>query len=677
MSRIVALGVVLLLIALTIVAVVWHTHPFPHERLADLPESSRVTDRSGRVLLQTVGKDDQWRFPIALDQMSPWIVLATIAAEDSRFYEHSGVDPVAVVRASFQNLTANEVISGASTLSMQLCRMLDAQPRTVSAKVIEPTRALQVERKYSKSEILTQYLNMAPYGGNLRGIEAAAWWYFGKRAADLSLNEASLLAGLPQSPTRLRPDRFPGRARKRQAYILRRMVEARVITERQKTQVLTEPLGIVGHQSPSIASHVAWLAVSRRASGGRTTIDLDLQRDIERQVAEYSQRLPDRADVAVVVINIGSSEIVALVGSSDQHDPVDGQINGVLARRSPGSVLKPFIYGTAMEARRLNAESEIHDQPIDRAGWRPNNFDRSFQGTMTIAQALRRSRNVPAIMVLEAVGVSRCVGVLESTGIRLSDSSVAEGGLSIAVGTAETTLLDVTNAYATLGREGVRSTPRLFFDAPVQQTQAMSEAVCRTLTDILSTRHRTPRGLESIPTAELPWFMWKTGTSSGRRDAWAVGHNGRFAIGVWAGRFSGVGHADFVGREAAEPLLARLFQMPQLSTDHMPQAPAPLQIRRPLNWNDLHASGPEISSPVANAAYAGLNGWAIIPVRAKQTEDTVWFLNGRLFATSRPDHLELAPGLYELRCVSSDGQFARVEFVVESAPAAIPRLNRQ
>lgn len=658
-----ALGL-LSLVGLT--SLIWQNLPFPQQRLTSWPASTRVTDRSGRVLLQTVGADEQWRFPVPLEEISPWLVMATVAAEDERFYRHQGVDWLAAARATGQNISAAQVVSGASTLSMQLCRMLDPRPRSFANKVVESVRAIQCERQLSKHEILEHYLNIAPYGGNLRGVEAAAQRYFGKRASELSLNEATLLAGIPQSPERCRPDRYPRRARDRQVYVLNRMQRAGMITDEQRSEALEEPIQLASSSRHTAGTHVAWMAVSRRARGGRTTIDIILQRDIERCVREHARDLPVQADIAVVVLNIETSQIVALVGSADQTDPVDGQVNGAVARRSPGSVLKPFIYGTAFDAGRLNADSMIPDEPIERAGWRPDNFDRKFDGMTTVAEALRRSRNVPAILVLEAIGVPRCVGVLESVGVRLSPTSVSAGGLSIAVGTAETTLLELTNAYATLGRHGIRANPRLFLDDPLVSVPSLKRSTCRVLTEILSTRHRTPRGLGHVTVADLPWFMWKTGTSSGRRDAWAIGHNGRFAVGVWTGRFSGSGHTRFVGSQAAEPLLARIFGLPQIVTQRRPLPPDPLPVNRPLVWKPDRNDRPRITSPVANAVYAGTTDIAVVPVRAQDSRNANWFLNGRLLSRKQPDRLELKPGHYELRCVTAAGAYSTVDFDVET-----------
>jgi penicillin-binding protein 1C len=710
--------------AASIVLIVQLVFPFPVQTLERWPASPRVEDRTGRPLLQLVGKDEQWRFPIPLDEMSPWIVQATIAAEDERFYEHSGVDTTALLRAVLQNLQAADVVSGASTITMQLCRMVDDRPRTLTAKLIETSRALNIERRFSKLEILEHYLNLAPYGGNIRGVEAASQRYFRKNACDLSLAEAALLAGLPKSPTQFRPDRYPDRATTRQTYVLRRMREVGMISVEQEqlatswqadcrsevaqqdnmlrtagtvtTRSTLTSASTYQHEtqaSESIArnpdplacdsflyqetvsardrsksgAHAAWLALRRRPEGGRTTIDPSCQSTTEQLVNHHRADLPAGSDIAVVVIDISSSEIVALVGSADFSDPVDGQVNGVLARRSPGSALKPFFYATAFDAKRLNAESVVDDSSIERGGWRPDNFDSTFRGQMTVADALRESRNVPAILLLEALGSSRCVGVLNSVGVRLPKNVERLGGLAIAVGAVETTLLDLTNAYATLGRDGRFTKPRLFADEPLDERVVLGKPACRTVNAILASTERTPHGCEHVPAGQLPWFMWKTGTSSGRRDAWAVGHNGRFAIGVWVGRFSGAGHEAFVGREAAEPLLARLFTSRLIRATKVPESPDELLVTLPLNLiPDAGRNLPMIVSPASNSEWLCADGRsALIPVTVRNAEEAAWFLNGRP-ATEVRDSLNLAPGSYELRCIASNGQATAVRFSVAS-----------
>jgi penicillin-binding protein 1C len=654
-------------------AAIWFTYPFPADRLANLPVSPQVTDRTGRVLLHIVGRDDHWRSPVKLQEMSPWLPLATVASEDERFFSHSGVDSIAVSRAVWQNVRSHRIVSGASTLTMQLCRMLDERPRTLSAKLIESVRAIQAEQVLAKPDILEQYLNLAPYGGNVRGVEAAAHRYFGRGCSELSLGQASLLAGLPQAPSLYRPDRFPEAAVERRRHVLNRMLEAGMISKTQRHQAESEPVSLVSISTANRAefgSHAAWLALQQRPRGSRTTIDANLQELVESEARRHAKTLPPGSDVAVVVIDISTAEIRVLVGSADPLDPVDGQNNGVLALRSPGSTLKPFLYATAFESRRLNAESVVPDNPVTRAGWTPDNFDRSFRGTITVAEALRDSRNVPAIRVMEAMGVSRCLGVISACGIHLPSNTEARGGLAIAVGGVETTLLDLTNAYATLGREGVYRKPRLFAKiSPTKESpderQALSSATCRTLNEILSTRNRLPNGLSHSESETNLWLMWKTGTSSGRRDAWAIGHNGRFAIGVWTGRFSGSGHPDFVGRDAAEPLLAQLFATRNIRVDINPYPPTSILVDRELNFAAPNQRSPVINSPTRDAEFLALNqGKANVPVEVVSSERTTWFLNNHLLSPGPRRILKLIRGQYELRCITSGGHAAAVQFTV-------------
>jgi penicillin-binding protein 1C len=407
-------------------AVAWVTNPFPESRLERWDRTRTVTASDGTPLLQLVGRDEQWRTPLPLAAHSPLLAAATVAVEDRRFREHHGVDPWAVVRAAWQNLSSGRVVSGASTLSMQVCRMMDDRPRTLESKAIEAFRALQLERLRSKDQILEHYLNVAPYGGNVRGAAAAARRYFGKPADRLSLAEAALLAGLPQSPERLRPDRHPDAARTRRATVLAAMFDAGFITEDQRAAADAEPVRVLArggggdHAPPAaLASHAAWMALVDRPAGGRTTIESPVQRMLEEAVAEHRRTLPPGTDIAVVVLDVDRSSIVGLVGSADPDDPADGQVNGVLARRSPGSALKPFIYAAAMDAGRLAADSPLPDAPIDRGGWRPENFDRRFRGTVSTAEALQASLNIPAILVTEELGLVRCLGVMEAAGLSL------------------------------------------------------------------------------------------------------------------------------------------------------------------------------------------------------------------------------------------------------------------
>ncbi len=643
--------------------------PFPTGQLEDQRVSALVTDRRSRILTAHVADDDQWRFPVPLDKMSPWLLLATIAVEDERFRSHAGVDPIAVLRAAGQNISSGCVVSGASTLTMQVCRMMDDRPRSWRSKIIESFRAVQLERIYAKDRILETYLNMAPYGGNICGVEAASRAYFDKPAAELALGEAALLAGLPQSPSRYHPDRFLAAAMQRRQTVLRRMAELGMISPEQRRTADNDVPAIQSVKTAPRARHAAELARQQRPEGGCTTIDLDLQLEVERLVADHARSLRPRTNIAVVAIDIDDAAIVALVGSSDFDAPIDGQVNGVVACRSPGSALKPFVYAAAFEASRLNPKSIVHDVPIERGGWAPRNFDRQYAGQITVTQALQRSLNIPAILVAEGIGSTRCIGAIESAGIRLPVRTPIRSGLSLAVGGVEVTLLDLTNGYATLGRRGVRRLPRLFAGQHSPATQALDANVCAAINDILSSRARRPRGMESLPKQEVPCFMWKTGTSSRRRDAWAVGHNHRFAIGVWVGRFSGVGNPQLVGGKVAEPLLAKLFASPGLRANQTPDAHEEWAVQRQLSPPVELQPQLRITRPADGAAYVAMSGQAVIHPAANIAGDHCWFLNGILVQSQDARRLALRVGVYELRCVSNRGDSASVSFTVRSSVA--------
>jgi penicillin-binding protein 1C len=487
--------------------------------------------------------------------MGPWIGPATIAVEDQRFREHQGVDPLAAVRAVGQLVREGGVVSGASTITMQVCRMTEPRERTLSAKAIESFRALQLEARCTKDEILERYLNLAPYGGNVRGVACAAERWFGKRPADLSLEEAALLAGLPQSPSRLRPDRYPARARARRDFVLSRMLAVGLLDRAQYERACAAPVVLAPRPPRATAPHVAEMAFARRPAGGRTTLDLDAQREVERIVAEGAGDLPPESDLAVVVIDIETAELRALIGSPDARDPRDGLVNGALARRSPGSTLKPFVFAAAIESGRLDPHGVVDDSPLDLAGWTPENFEGGFDGEVSVAEALRRSLNVPSLRVASRAGLHRCLGVMEGCGLRFPRGTATRSGLALVTGATEVRLFDLTNAYATLGRGGVHRPVRLFPDEPAPSRRVLTESTCEVLTGILSDAGASP-------------FAWKTGTSSSHRDAWAVGHDGRLAIGVWIGRFGGAGRVEYTGRRVAEPLLRRLFRELPRPTPH-------------------------------------------------------------------------------------------------------------
>lgn len=656
--------------------------PFPIEHLRGRPQSAVVTDRSGDVILAHVADDDQWRLPVPLTEMSPWLQRATVAVEDERFREHGGVDATAVLRAASQNLAAGRIVSGASTLTMQLCHMIEPRLRGWRTKAIVSFRACQLERLWGKDQILEAYLNEAPYGGNLRGVEAAAQYYFGRSAADLTIAEAALLAGVPQSPNRLRPDRFPAAAKNRRATVLRRMHEVGAITAAERARANAEPVCIATGRNwndrRGSANHFGWLALARRPQGGCTTLSAPAQRAVELACQPHARELPTGSDHAVVVIEIEHGDVVALVGSAWLDDPVDGQVNGAIARRSPGSTLKPFIYAAAFATGRLTPTSQIPDGPLERGGWRPENFDGGYRLEVTAAEALRASLNVPAIRVAEKVGLGHCVGTLQAVGLPLRSETATRSGLALATGAVEVTLLDLTNAYATLGRRGVAQPVRLFVDEEPGRRRAIDAAACDQVEEILSYGQEAGdrrRGGRSR-------YMMKTGTSSGYRDAWAVGHNGRYAIGVWVGCFPGPGHTDYVGAAAAAPLLEALFDLPEFAglarartggedprrstgdrDANLPATSLALE-RAPFRF-ECHA-GPalRIVEPRDGVVILARGVSTAVELATDTPVSGTWFVDG-VVVPGQPTRTHLAPGTHVVRFVSSGGESAASRVVIQ------------
>ena len=542
--------------------------PFPQEKLENLRRqrhSTLVQDRDGRLLRPFLSRDESWLFWVDIDEISPRIIQATVAAEDERFRVHPGVDPIAVVRAAWSNFRQGHIVSGASTLTMQIARLIEPRPRTYSTKIIEAFRALQLERLRTKRQILEIYLNLAPYGGNLVGVEAASLAYFRKHAKDLTLGEAALLSGLVQSPTRLRPDRHPRRAQRRRDHVLKRMFTCGYITKEQLRVALKEPVQVSRSPFSFDAPHFTRMLFQQHShqTALRTTLDRHIQ-----HVAETALR--DRVDAlrpqgvtngSVVVIENATAAVRALVGSCDFFSVEDcGQINGTKAARSPGSALKPFTYALAFDLGIASPSTVLADVPRNFSGYVPENYDRGYQGPVTAREALAKSLNMPAVTLLKKVGTRNLLTLLRECGLTTLSKAPDHYGLALTLGSCETRLLDLTNAYACLARLGIHRPYRLLEDdPPTSARRVFSEGTAYLVADILSDVER--------PGGECLWkskwtqvrLAWKTGTSHGHRDAWAFAYTPKYTVGVWIGNFSGKASRALVGVEAAAPVAARII----------------------------------------------------------------------------------------------------------------------
>ena len=633
--------------------------PLPKTRLHP-PPSYVVLDRNGEWLRAFLAEDNMWRFSLQQSGVnsqqrgnhyktsllsadsqkpkadgyvgvSPLLHQAMLTAEDRWFYYHWGINPVSIVTALYDNIKSGEVVRGGSTITMQLARLMEPKARNIPNKLIEMFRALQLELTYSKSEILNFYFNMLPYGGNIVGTGAASRLYFNKPQHAISLGEAALLAAIPNAPERLRPDRFPENAKHARKKILNRLLARRQISEEEWREALREPIPTKRHALPFNAPHLSRLLVkgnrwhTETAADGRiyTTIDAKVQKTASRILNEYlsasavgvvGSQSHTASTGAIVVMDTQTRHVLAMVGSHDFFDQrASGQVNGTLAPRSPGSTLKPFVYALAIEQGLITPETLLFDVPVNYAGYEPVNYDGTYNGYVTVRDALAASLNVPAVNLSARLKGVTLHAFLKQAGISTL-SPKKKYGLSMVLGGCEVNLLELTTLYAGLANMGefapyqiVISRPYDFFSPkknlsvirkrrwdyqeslvtdnrqlitltknsstdtfakarvpdPNSSQRLLREETSFIITEMLTVSQlpvntvKNPEAFESTMT--LPKIAWKTGTSYGHRDAWCIGYSPKLTIGVWLGNFDGKGVPMLSGADAATPILFALF----------------------------------------------------------------------------------------------------------------------
>jgi penicillin-binding protein 1C len=535
--------------------------------------STLVVDRDGKLLRPYLTPDGRWRLPATRDNVDPRFLELLLAYEDKRFATHHGVDPLALGRAFAQLLTHRRVVSGASTITMQVARLLEPRAeRSFVAKLRQVVRAFEIERTLSKDEVLALYLRLAPYGGNLEGVRAASLAYFGKEPRRLTLGEAALLVALPQSPEQRRPDRSMAAGRNARDRVLDRVAAASALPRDEIDRAKREAVPDGRRAMPMLAPHAADAAVAAapELSIHRLTIDATLQRNLEELARERARSLGPDISVAILAVDHGSGEVLARVASADYFDPRRaGQVDMTAAVRSPGSTLKPFIYGLGFEDGLVHPDTLIEDRPVRFGGYAPENFDQTFQGTVTVRRALQWSLNVPAVAVLDRVGASRFAARLQQAGgsFALPDREVP--GLAIGVGGVGVTLNDLVALYAGLARLGttVPLTERLADgnEAPTPRRLLDPPAAWYVASILL--------GTPPPENAAGGRIAFKTGTSYGYRDAWTLGFDGKRTIGVWVGRPDGAPVPGLVGRVAAAPILFDAFARTGRLPAPLPPAP--------------------------------------------------------------------------------------------------------
>ena len=521
-----------------------------------------VLAEDGTPLWRFADANGVWRYPVHVEDVSPLYLDALLTYEDRWFFQHPGVNPLALGRAAWQNLSGGRVLSGGSTLSMQVARLLDPHERTLPGKLRQLWRTAQLEWHLSKPQILELYLNRAPFGGTLQGVAAASWAYLGKSPQQLTRSEAALLAVLPQAPSRLRPDRHPQRAQVARDKVLRRLAEYQVWPQPAVDEALEEPLLLAPRLEPSQAPLLA-RRLNRPGSPPliRTMIDASLQRRLEDLLLGWRARLPDHTSAAIVVVETENMAVRAYLGSVDINDARRfGHVDMITAMRSPGSTLKPFLYGMAMDAGLIHSESLLQDVPRRYGDYRPGNFSMGFSGPVSASAALVTSLNLPAVQLLEAYGPKRFAADMRNGGVPLSLPALAEPNLALILGGAGSRLEDLVSGYSALAREGRSANLRLQPDDELRERRMLSPGAAWVIRRILSGQARPDRD----PHADLvlrPQLAWKTGTSYGFRDALAIGVGPRYLIGVWIGRPDGTPVPGQFGLASAAPLMLQVHDV--------------------------------------------------------------------------------------------------------------------
>lgn len=523
-----------------------------------LAVGGEVTDRNGRTLSVLPAPGGVWRLATGVGDVPPHLLAMLIAAEDRRFRHHPGVDPLALARAAGQWVRRGRVVSGGSTLTMQVARMLEPRPRTLAAKAIEALRALQLERRYSKDEILGLWLTLAPQGGNIESVRAGALAWFGRPARQLDMAEAALLVGLARQPTRSRPDRHPEAARRaRDAVLLSRAAPAVEQEDAEMARLAAIPTR--RQPLPRLAPHLA-----RQLRNGPSTLDAGLQRAVEAILAESLPGLPERASVAIMLAETQPRAVRALAGGAWMAEARAGALDLSTATRSPGSALKPLLYALAFQEGVVTPATLLSDMPRSFGAYAPENFDRGFAGQITVADALRQSLNLPAVALLAQLGPVRFAGLLKEAGFAPRLPTGADPSLPLALGGAGFTLRGMVGLYATLA-DGGRAAPLALRPGPrAEARQVLEPHAAAQVGAVL---------VQPFPGGGPAGVAWKTGTSWGGRDAWAMGFDARHVAGVWVGRPDGTPMPGATGARLALPILARVMAL-------VPPAPlAPLRVR--------------------------------------------------------------------------------------------------
>lgn len=538
-----------------------------------IPYSQLIISQEGKVLNVFLSKDDKWRMKTELVEITPELEKAFIEKEDRYFYYHLGINPLAIGRAFFNNVIKAKKTSGASTITMQVARLLEPKKRTYLNKFVEMFRAVQLEMMFPKKEILQLYLNLVPYGGNVEGIKSASLLYFNRLPDKLSLAQITALAIIPNRPTSLALGKHNERIETERNKWLHRFKENEAFDNQQIEDALNEPIDAKRLDAPALAPHFANYLHQQMPTTDivKTTIKADVQSKVEDITYSYTRKLKgfNIHNAAVIVVDNKTRNIIAYLGSPDFNDSENaGQVDNARAYRSPGSALKPLIYGLAFDEGIVTPKGVLNDLPVDFSGYAPENYNRTFNGAVSVEVALANSLNVPAVKLLDQIGVKSMLQAMKEAQFQEIIKKDKNLGLSVALGGCGVSLLEMAGLYSSFANQGVFEELKMVVSLtpnPSPEERGgeglISPSSAYMLTEILTKveRPEMPSDYEHNP--HIPKIAWKTGTSYGRRDAWSIGYNSKYTVAVWLGNANGVGSPELVGAGVATPLLFKLFNI--------------------------------------------------------------------------------------------------------------------
>lgn len=704
--RVLKLATAFAVASLALSVLVWELLPkifiFDETELLRHVPATIFCDCHGNAVHTESGYDYEIRFPVDLETLPPHLIAVTLAAEDRNFFEHDGVDLWATARAGRQLLTNGRIVSGASTVTMQLVALSEVRrERSFLRKFAQMGFARNLESRWSKEKILEEYFNRLPYGGKIYGIEAAANYYFGRSAKDLNIAESILLAGIPQRPNRFRPDRFPEASKARMNRVLEMLVRQEFFSEDEAEKIKSEPLRLRDFSIPFLPKaenpqFFHWVRARHPEFRGlcKTTLNPEVQECAETAVREALTEMQTIRDGAVLIVENKTRKVRGFLGTPDFKNPNAGQVNAVTARRSPGSLLKPFIFGEAVNGGLITAETLVDDSPLQYRDYRPGNFSGDFVGRVTAQEALAESLNTSAVRLLEALGVSRVLSVLGKYGIDfLPEKNARNVGLSLALGGAETRLSSLAEAYVALANGGVPGALCCIEGLPSAEKRSSVWHAGTAQMVLKMLRQKPLFGAEHLEVA------WKTGTSNGLRDAWCIAVTPEWTVAVWFGNKDGSSSPELVGAEAAAPVAGRILSglyrgcVPAEWRDNDFSRTQKLCKRSGLatgsfcretfsgtaitgiplrqcrackdaEFQNQFSQATRILSPGHGAYLAGVNGVARFVLKSEPSR-VHWYLNGKYLGLKDAGSvLELAPGNYVLSAWGGEN-FVSAEIPIE------------